>query len=181
MNRSESINHLMEAAKADHSRLLQQTICYHRPSNWSFSVSWGYSVHIYENVFPPSYLRKPMETFRPWKKERPPLYMFNTRPWLPRNPSCEVPHVFFFDSIEKSEGNQVVTTYVRAFPRGLASCSSTGNLSADPISKIQVFSSAATKRMEVSSIRDCCSVLHKDGMNTTKVIYRACMKDEIIS
>ncbi|XP_015875709.3 uncharacterized protein LOC107412446 [Ziziphus jujuba] len=149
MNRSESINHLMKASKVDHSRLLQQTICYHRPSNWSFSVSWGYSVHIYENIFPRSYLRKPIETFRPWRKERPPLYMFNTRPWPPGNPCCEAPHVFYFDSIEKSEGNQTVTTYVRASPRGLAACSSSGNFSADPITQIQVFSSPAAKHMEV--------------------------------
>ncbi|XP_015875708.1 uncharacterized protein LOC107412444 [Ziziphus jujuba] len=179
-NRSESINHLMKASKADHSRLLQQTICYHRPSKWSFSVSWGYSVHIYENIFPRSYLRTPIETFRPWKDVSPPLYMFNTRPWPPKDPSCEAPHVFYFDSIEKKEGDQIVTTYVRAFPRDSASCSSSGSLSADPITKIQVFSSPATKRMEGVEI-DCCSVLHEAGMDTTKVIYRKCMKDEIMS
>ncbi|WRX35117.1 Protein of unknown function DUF604 - like 10 [Theobroma cacao] len=32
-NCTESINHLMEAAKVDQSRLAQQTICYHRPTN----------------------------------------------------------------------------------------------------------------------------------------------------
>ncbi|XP_021278536.1 uncharacterized protein LOC110412330 [Herrania umbratica] len=45
-NRTESMDHLMEAAKVDQSRLAQQTICYHRPKNWSFSVSWGYSAHL---------------------------------------------------------------------------------------------------------------------------------------
>lgn len=158
MNRSESINHLMEAAKADHSRVLQQTICYHRPSNWSVSVSWGYSVHVYENIFPASFLRKPLETFRPWNnKERPPLYMFNTRPWPFNNP-CEAPHVFYFDSITASNstsfgGNQqILTTYVRASPRGLPACSSSGNISADSITIIHVFSDS-TKRLEVSPIQ----------------------------
>jgi hypothetical protein len=148
MNRSEAINHLMKAAKADQSRLLQQTICYHRPTNWSFSVSWGYSAYIYENIIPRSILRTPLETFTQWTMNvTPPLYMFNTRR-LSNNP-CEAPHVFFLDSIGRSdEGDQIVTTYIRKSPRRLPPCSFTGNHSADPITKIQVFSPATT-RMEV--------------------------------
>jgi hypothetical protein len=136
--------------KADQSRLLQQTICYHRPTNWSFSVSWGYSAYIYENIIPRSILWRPLETFRPWSRNaRPPLYMFNTR-WLSNN-ACEAPHVFFLDSIGHSdEGDQIVTTYVRKSARGLPPCSFTGNHSADPITKIQVFSPATT-RMEVTT------------------------------
>ncbi|KAK3026349.1 hypothetical protein RJ639_042646 [Escallonia herrerae] len=48
MNRAESAFHLRKAADVDQSRLLQQTICYHKQSNWSFLVSWGYSAHVYE-------------------------------------------------------------------------------------------------------------------------------------
>ncbi|KAH0987594.1 hypothetical protein GBA52_014771 [Prunus armeniaca] len=91
MSRSESINHLMRPAKVDPARLRQQSICYHRPSNWSFSVSWGYSAHIYENIIPLSILRRPLETFRPWKNTRPPFYMFNTR--LTYNDPCQAPHL----------------------------------------------------------------------------------------
>lgn len=149
MDRSEAINHLMKAAEVDQSRLLQQTICYHRPSNWSFSISWGYSASIYENIIPRSILWRPLETFRPWiRNARPPLYMFNTR-WLSNNP-CEAPHVFSFDSIGRTDqGDQIVTTYIRKFPRGLPACSFTGNHSADSITEIHVFSPATT-RMEVS-------------------------------
>ncbi|KAF3452513.1 hypothetical protein FNV43_RR02946 [Rhamnella rubrinervis] len=187
MNRSESINHLMKAAKVDHSRILQQTICYHRLSSWSVSITWGYSVHVYENIFPASFLKKPLETFGPWNnRERPPLYMFNTRPWPFNNP-CETPHVFYFDSITETsntsiEGNnyqQILTTYARASPRGLPACSSNGNLSADSVTKIHVFSSP-TKRLE-SGERDCCNVVHEAGMDSAEVIYRACTKDETIS
>ncbi|KAM1256083.1 uncharacterized protein LOC126617074 [Malus sylvestris] len=195
MNRSESINHLMKSAKVDHSRLLQQTICYHRPSNWSFSISWGYSAHIYETIIPRSILRRPLETFRPWvHNARAPLYMFNTR-WPSNNP-CEAPHVFFFESIYQNntiEGRQTVTTtYSRASQRGLPPCSSSGNHSADFISKIQVQSLPA-KRLEVSffdslyclsfSARgiDCCDIVYEPDINTAQVIYRACMDGEIIA
>ncbi|XP_065619787.1 uncharacterized protein LOC112018319 [Quercus suber] len=178
MDRSESINHLMKAAKIDQSRLLQQTICYHRQNNWSLSISWGYSTYIYENIIPRSILWRPLETFRPWVADwTPPLYMFNTR-WPSDNP-CEAPHLFFFDSIEHIEGDQIVTTYIRARPRGLPTCSFAGNHSADPITKIKVFSPAST-RLEGRG-RDCCDIEYMDGANVTEVKYRACMKYEVIA
>ena len=137
-NRTESINHLMKAAKVDQSRLAQQTICYHRPSNWSVSISWGYSAHIYENIIPRSVLRKPLETFAPWKNGPPPVYMFNTR--LPTNDSCQAPHVFFMESVKKMIGDALVlTTYRRKAPRGLRPCFFSGNHSADHVSRIRVF------------------------------------------
>ncbi|KAL6284400.1 hypothetical protein ACE6H2_015329 [Prunus campanulata] len=177
MNRSESINHLMRPAKVDPSRLLQQTICYHRPSNWSFSISWGYSAHIYENIIPRSILRRPLETFTPWSNKRPPVYMFNTRPTY--NDSCQAPHLFSFDSIDENvEGNQTVTTYSRTAPRGLPPCSSSGNHSADFITKIQVTLPAI--RLETRG-KDCCDIAHAPDINTAQVIYRACMEGEIIA
>lgn len=146
-DRSESINHLMKAANVDQSRLLQQTICYHRQTNWSFSISWGYSAHIYESLFPRSFLKKPLETFRPWKNVRPPLYMFNTR-WPPYGDPCEAPHQFFLETVRSGDGEEVVTSYTRSSARNLPPCSVNSNHSADAISRIQVFS-PATRRKEV--------------------------------
>ena len=42
-DRFESTRHLMTAAAADQSRMLQQTICHHRQTNWTISIAWGYS------------------------------------------------------------------------------------------------------------------------------------------
>lgn len=152
MDRFESTRHLMRAAKADQSRMLQQTICYHKQNNWSFSVSWGYSAHIYERIMPRSYLQIPIETFKPWiRTPRPPNYMFKTR--LRSNDPCEAPHSFFFESVVKAtESDEILISYSRAWPRGLPACSSTGNHSADYIHRIQVFSTAK-KRTEVSSLK----------------------------
>ena len=124
--------------------MLQQSICHVRESNWTFSVSWGYSVHIYEKIFPRSHLKLPIETFRPWYRGRPPVFMFNTRP-VSRD-SCEAPHWFFFDSIEK-ENDGVVTSYTRKFIRNMTSCSFSGNISADPIASIRVFSSKTPRQV----------------------------------
>ncbi|KAA8528074.1 hypothetical protein F0562_035057 [Nyssa sinensis] len=178
MNRFESTNHLMKAANIDQSRLLQQTICYQKDTNWSFSIAWGYSAHIYEKLFPRSFLQKPIQTFRPWRKNpRPPHFFFDTR-W-PSSDPCEAPHLFLFESIEKTRGDQIVTSYVRSSPRGLPACSFTGNHSADYISKIQVFSS--TMKPIEDGRSECCDIVGVNGMNITEVKFRACMEDEIIA
>ncbi|XP_028083494.1 uncharacterized protein LOC114284745 [Camellia sinensis] len=184
MNRSQSANHLMKAAKTDQSRMLQQTICYQKQTNWSFSISWGYSAHIYEKVLPRSVLKRPLETFLPWLdlKHRP-YYMFNTR-WPPFVDSCEAPHVFFFESIDSSidsfEGhNQIVMTYVRSKPRGLPTCSLSGSRSADSISKVRVFS-LATKLPKIGR-SECCDVVKVGENNITEIKIRTCRDDEIIA
>ncbi|PON89145.1 hypothetical protein TorRG33x02_150080 [Trema orientale] len=180
MNRPESINHLMKAAKVDQSRALQQTTCHHRATNWTLSVAWGYSAQIYEAILPRSFLRKPLETFRSWSGGRPP-YLLNPR-WRTNNP-CEAPHVFFFHSVSKEppthqEGDHgVITTYVRASSRGLPSCSPSGNHSADRIDTIRVFSPA--KLPLEAGRRECCDVVYAAGMNSTEVRYRACMNEEV--
>ncbi|PSS21624.1 Dynein heavy chain like [Actinidia chinensis var. chinensis] len=111
MDSIQSTNHLMMAAKVDQSRLLQQSICYHRQRNWSFLISWGYSAHIYERIYPRSMLKRPLETFKPWiEKSKMAKFLFNTR-W-----PCETPNVFFFESIRRASGNQVFTTYGRSSP-----------------------------------------------------------------
>ncbi|XP_060966518.1 uncharacterized protein LOC133034961 [Cannabis sativa] len=172
--RLDSIKHLMKAVKVDPSRVLQQTICHHRPTNWSISISWGYSTNIYEATLPRSFLRRPLETFRPWRGQRSsrsPFYMFNTR-WPTNNP-CETPHVFFFHSTQESN-DRIMNTYVRASSPTLAPC---GNHSANHIQRIRVFSPA--KLPLESNGRDCCDVVYGDGENTTEVRYRACTKEDV--
>lgn len=147
MDRYESARHLMKAANVDQSRLVQQTICHHREKNWTFSVSWGYSAHIYERVMHRSYLKNPIKTFSLWTRSpHPPNFMFDTR--KPSNDPCEAPHVFFLESIKRTPRNEIFTSYSRASPRGIPACSSSGNHTADFVSKLEVIS-PATKRLEV--------------------------------
>ncbi|KAI3788082.1 hypothetical protein L2E82_00727 [Cichorium intybus] len=179
--RQQSLNHLMKAAKTDQSRLLQQSICYHHPKNWSFSLSWGYSVHIYEKTLPSSFLQLPLQTFDEWQKGAQPAFMVNTR-GLSMDP-CEIPHVFYFYSVEESGGGgrrqQVVTTYVRRLPRHLPPCLVNGNHSADYVDKIIVIS--PVKRLVTDgSRRECCDIIQVDKGNSTTIKLRPCMKYEMI-
>ncbi|KAF5819339.1 hypothetical protein HanXRQr2_Chr02g0076511 [Helianthus annuus] len=191
MDRHKSLRHLMTSAKVDQSRLLQQTVCYHKQKNWAFSIAWGYSACIYEQLIPRSILRRPLETFTPWSlNQTPPYnYMFNSR--LLTTNSCETPHNFYFHSISNlnndnnyydSNSNittyEVMTTYVRYKPRELPPCSP--HHSADYITKIRVYS-PATKLNFVGNRGECCDVLNVDGNNNTaEVRIRACKKTEII-
>ncbi|XP_059663833.1 uncharacterized protein LOC132309556 [Cornus florida] len=180
MNRHQSVNHLMEAAKADASRLLQQSVCYHKQRNWTLSISWGYTAQIYEKIFPPSILHRPLATFGPLRMDARPPYMFSTRFLDIHNGSCEAPHLFFFDSVQKIRRNHIVTRYTRKWPRRLPACSLSGSHSADHISMIHVLSPIMKHNIGVGSRRECCDVEQVADMNIT-VKLRACMKDEIVA
>ncbi|XP_051143571.1 uncharacterized protein LOC127259994 [Andrographis paniculata] len=177
MDRYESTRHLMKAAEADQPRMLQQTVCYYHKYNWTFSISWGYSVHIYERIMPRSILQYPIETFRQWlPAPGPPFYMFNTR--LPSQDPCEAPHVFYFQAVEKSpQSNVTNTNYARSAPRGMPACAFFGNHSADFVTKIRVYS-PANKRKEVER-SECCDVIGLSG-NRAKIKYRECRNDDVL-
>ncbi|KAL8258756.1 hypothetical protein R6Q59_026709 [Mikania micrantha] len=181
LNRHQSLNHLMTSAKADQSRLFQQSICYNHPKNWSFSLSWGYSVHIYEKFIVPSLLQVPIQTFTEWRRGAKPALMLNTRN-LSKD-SCSIPHYFYFDSVVESGGGgrrwQVVMSYVRRFPRRLPPCMVNGSHSADYVEKILVISPVTRLEME-GWRRECCDVIHVEKENVTTIKIRPCMKYEII-
>lgn len=138
----------MRVANIDQSRLVQQTICYNRQLSWSFSLSWGYSLHVYKKVIPRSILKVSLETFKSWFwGAKPPLFIFNTRP-VSHDP-CAAPHVFSFKSAKKINENEVLTNYVCVAPRGLLTCLLGGNHSEDLVSRIEVVS-PVTKPNQVS-------------------------------
>ncbi|KAH6811458.1 hypothetical protein C2S51_025220 [Perilla frutescens var. frutescens] len=177
MDRAESARHLMKAAEADQSRMVQQTICHERRNNWTISVSWGYSAHIYERIIRRSHLQNPIETFKPWidVSRPPPLYMFNTR--LPTGDPCEAPHVFFLHRVNKSSAG-VLTVYSRAAPRGLDPCFWCGASCPDFVMEIHVHS-PSTNRKQMDRC-ECCDVVGVNG-TTAEVKFRECRTDEIIA
>ncbi|KAI3790829.1 hypothetical protein L2E82_04179 [Cichorium intybus] len=177
MDRSESAKHLMKAANIDQSRMVQQTVCYDRQLNWTFSCSWGYSVHIYEKIIPRSILKVPRETFKPWILDsKPPLFMFDTRPLS--NDPCETPHVFLFESIKTINATEVITSYVRVASRGLPACELSGNHSADLISRIEVVS--PMKKPTQDGKAECSDIV-ENKMELARLKLRECMDDELIA
>ncbi|CAN4094919.1 unnamed protein product [Withania somnifera] len=160
MERAESLKHLMKAAKFDHSRMLQQTICHHRPTNWTISVSWGYSLHIYEKIMPRSHLIKPIRTFKTWD-------------------TCEILNVFLNTIGETWNKNEIWATYSRSVNRRRPVCAIDGNYPANYIDKIQVYS-PKTKRTGMNRC-ECCDIIHIIGSNKAKVKLRECFTNEKIA
>ncbi|EPS62128.1 hypothetical protein M569_12664, partial [Genlisea aurea] len=178
MDRFESTRHLMSAASADQSRMLQQTICYHRGFRWSLSVSWGYLAQIYETILPRSHLHTPIETFQPWlETPGPPHYMFNTR--LRSAESCLAPHLFYLEALKKVPGgHEIQTTYARSTARGVSPCRSEEGRPAEFVRVIQVFS-PATKRYETDRC-ECCDIIRVGG-DKVQVKIRRCLTGEVIA
>ncbi|XP_010536094.1 PREDICTED: uncharacterized protein LOC104811175 [Tarenaya hassleriana] len=177
MSRQESVNNLMKTAKTDQTRLLQQTICYRREINWSVSISWGYSVQIYETIIARSQLKRPLETFTPWRNVKPPFYRFNTRR-VTKDP-CEMPHLLFLDSTVEENNGEVSGTYRVKTARRLPPCVSNGNHSALVVTQVRV--AAPTLHKKDGRI-ECCDV--RFANNKTDVLdvkIRDCMKDEILA
>ncbi|XP_019188322.1 PREDICTED: uncharacterized protein LOC109182627 [Ipomoea nil] len=166
--------------------MLQQLICFHRPRNWSFSVAWGYSAAIYEKIMPRSYLQNPIETFQTWDPiSWPPSWIFDVRKRAATDDEpCLVPHAFFLESVEEgtARGDEIVTTYRRAWRRGLPACFAGGDSdqSADRISKIVVYS-PVTKPAKIGR-SECCDVTI-DNVDSESVVIktRRCMADDIIA
>lgn len=177
MDRAESSRHLMTAAGADQSRMVQQTICHERQRNWTISISWGYSAHIYERVMTRSHVQNPIETFKPWLevKRPPPLYMFNTR--LPTGDPCEAPHVFFLKEVNKSSAG-ILTAYSRAAPRDMNPCWWCGDSCPDFVTEIHVHSPPTTRKQMDRC--ECCDVVGVNG-TTAEVKFRECKIDEIVA
>nr|XP_016465091.1 PREDICTED: uncharacterized protein LOC107787975 [Nicotiana tabacum] len=157
MNHHDAVNHLMTAARVDQSRLLQQSTCYLKKYNWTFSVSWGYSINIYVKIHSPSFLERPLETFSEWRKGARPPYMFNVRQLT--NDSCEIPHVLFFDAVEGTRLNHIVTRYIKRTPRAMPACGSSGNHSTDDVSKIRVFSPMHKLHVGAAIPREQCPMI----------------------
>ncbi|KAJ4781468.1 fringe-like protein (DUF604) [Rhynchospora pubera] len=170
--RDAALRHLMKAEKADHSRILQQTVCYNHNNNLSFSISWGYSIHVYEKLHAPGYLHMPIQTFQPWNGFGNPPFMFNVRP--ASDDPCEAPHVFYFKNVERTNTlDHITTNYFRNAARGLLSCA---NNSADSISQIVVFSPIQPFKLEEGK-RECCTVTEKNS-NVTEIEIRSCLDGE---
>ncbi|VFR02932.1 unnamed protein product [Cuscuta campestris] len=178
VDRAEAARRIMKPARLDQTRMMQQVICYHRPLNWSFSLSWGYSAQIYERRMPRSYLQKPIETFLTWgESTSPPFWMFDVRPRS--GDPCEAPHFFFLRNVKKlAPRNEILTTYYRSWKRGLGPCLADGNRSANQISRIQVIS-PAKRRLQIDR-SECCNIVRVSRTRASMKL-RSCKVDEVIA
>jgi hypothetical protein len=97
--RVSAVKHLLEAANLEAASTTQQSICYDSYRRWSFTVSWGYVVQVYQGFITPRELEVPQKTFLSWHKEASKVeFPFNTK----SNPDnvCKRPTRFFMESVQ---------------------------------------------------------------------------------
>ncbi|XP_038975707.1 uncharacterized protein LOC103696507 isoform X2 [Phoenix dactylifera] len=139
MNRTMALKHLFEAVNVDPARILQQTVCYDRLKMLTVSVSWGYTVQVFEgNQLLPDLLSL-QQTFAPWRRNRniaSGFYIFNTREF-PRDP-CKRPAIFFLERVFSGR-HRINSNYSRHVTNDcLQGMSSTKNLQQIRVSSQQL-------------------------------------------
>lgn len=176
-NHSQALKLLLKAVSIDPERILQQTVCYDRKSIRTVSVSWGFTVQIFEGNQPLTDLLASQKTFRPWKRGRNATsntYLFNTKEF-PRDP-CKRPAIFFLESLSSSL-IRIETNYSR---------DTSGNCIGSPAStkrlqQITVFSEKYNLQFEKALRRHCCDVLDSSHDTAMNISIRRCGDDELIA
>ncbi|KAL9145130.1 hypothetical protein ABFS82_13G019800 [Erythranthe guttata] len=157
MSRIHSLEHLFKAVRFDPARIFQQTVCYDKTNSLTVSISWGYSVQVYEGNQNLPELLSSQRTFRPWNRGKnvaSSRFMFNTRKFDsdPCNRNRSV--VYFMDNVV-DDANGVWTNYTR---------NNTGNCyrgkAVEKLKEISVFS--LYQNFDVEQIkttrRQCCDI-----------------------
>ena len=107
----ESLNTLIQAYQLDPARTLQQSVCYYKNWGgiWSISISWGYTIQIYNSFLLPPDLQTPFQTFKTWRSWANGPFTFNTRPISPD--PCEQPIIYFLDWAHEASKRESLTSY----------------------------------------------------------------------
>jgi hypothetical protein len=102
--RLQALQKLTQAAEVESGSVVQQSICYDKELKWSFSVSWGYVVHIHAGFLTPHEMVLPIQTFasihRKWDKFE---FSFTTRAYS-KDP-CTHPIRYFVESVQGPNSN----------------------------------------------------------------------------
>ncbi|KAI4322569.1 hypothetical protein L6164_022248 [Bauhinia variegata] len=171
-----SLQHLFKAADVDSQRILQQTVCYDRWFSWTISVSWGYTVQVFENHMLLPDVLNVQQTFKQWKKGNvlAGVYTFNTKQLHPD--PCRRPTIFYLDSLSSGK-NDIVSNYKKSYY----------NCSFDMASpkKLQVVKVVTEKLdLDIKQLqaprRQCCDVLPSSARDVMEISIRECKDDELI-
>lgn len=156
-NRTEAVQHLFKAVRADPGRILQQTVCYDHSSNLTVSVAWGYAVQVFEGHLLLPDILAAQRSFTPWRRRGiniPNQYVFDTRDY-PQDP-CKRPVVFFLEDVASGTG-RVWSKYRR---NNSHSCSRPDAI--ENLKDVKVFSKKLQHNagLAMALRRDCCDILH---------------------
>ncbi|ERN12051.1 hypothetical protein AMTRI_Chr02g216390 [Amborella trichopoda] len=177
MTRIQALERLYKAIGFDPSRVLQRTVCYDKSKAWTISVSWGYSVQVFDGIVLFPDLLPLQRTFMPWRRGRTngsAPYMFNTQEF-PRDP-CKRPATFFLDKVN-TYSDKIISKYSRHM---MVNCNFRRN-SARNLGQIIVHSEKQDSDLNQMRRRDCCGVLPSSYDNVMEIGIKKCGPEEMIS
>lgn len=104
-----AVGRLLAASRVDSGRTLQQSFGYMPETNWSVSLSWGFTVQLYPSLLTPKELATAFQTFASWRTWSPEPFTLDTRPWEV-NP-CRQPILYFLEKVEGVDGSNGSATF----------------------------------------------------------------------
>jgi hypothetical protein len=100
MNQVQSLRKLTEAMKVESGSVMQQSMCYDEQLKWSFSVSWGYVVHVHYGFLKPHELEVAIRTFKSLqKKSDASAFSFKLRSYNSKD-HCTHPTRYYMESMQ---------------------------------------------------------------------------------
>ncbi|KAG0625572.1 hypothetical protein M758_2G065700 [Ceratodon purpureus] len=175
--RLDALNHLLEAANLEAASTMQQSICYDKLRRWSFTVSWGYVVQVYQGFITPRELEVPQKTFLSWHKETSNVqFPFNTR--SNSDDVCKRPTRFFMESVQapSMSGSQAAmeSLFLREASEEKKGCTEK-LLPLSAVQRIKVVREFTDQTWYQSPRRSCCRV--RSWMNEDIDIHVGACKD----
>ncbi|KAI3667587.1 hypothetical protein L6452_42653 [Arctium lappa] len=178
MTQTESLRHLLEAAKYDSASIAQQSICYDKTREWSILVSWGFAIQIVRGMVSPRELDYPTRTFLNWYKKLDYMaYSFNTRP-VTRHP-CQKSFVFYMSRTTYDKSRKkiigIYTLHKERHPKCRWKMESP-----EKIDNIVVLKSPNSHRWQKAPRKDCCRILPATKKGTMYLWVDGCRKGEVV-
>lgn len=100
MNQVQSLQKLTEAMKVESGSVMQQSICYDEQLKWSFSVSWGYVVHVHYGFLKPHEMEVAIRTFQTLqRKSDASAFPFKLRSYNSKD-HCTHPTRYYMESMQ---------------------------------------------------------------------------------
>ncbi|KAK1561900.1 hypothetical protein Q3G72_002722 [Acer saccharum] len=180
LTRIEALKRLVSAYKMDPDRTLQHSFCYDLNRNWSVSVSWGYTLHLYPSLVTAKRMETAYLTFRTWKTYKDEPFTFNTQPLS--QDQCERPIVYLLDRVEWVGKDKTLTTYKRQWNVLEKTCETDDYSAALDVQQFNVSSTTLKSDIwKMAPRRQCCDIFNGTDQGMLQVKIRGCNKFESVT
>ncbi|KAK7292925.1 hypothetical protein RJT34_15783 [Clitoria ternatea] len=182
LTKFESIRKLIGSYNMDPGRVLEHTFCYDLMRNWTFSVSWGYSVQLYSSLVTAKELETAFGTFDTWRSSSDGPFVFNTR--SVSNDPCQRPLLYFLDRVDTAGLGQTRSSYMKHVDALGKDCGRVDLVGVMEVQLVNVSAPYFTPDLwKKAPRRQCCEIINgTEGVdNVVQIIIRGCHRFESVT